>query len=205
MKVRLNLSHRIADQIDQGVNVVTKSRVAMPGTEPLIDDLEAKNTDLTAKHAAAIAARGAVAEANAALRASAGAQRNSFGDLGGHVNTVADGDDTFILSAGYEVRSTPAPLPPITVGPANVRARINGVVGQVTLIWQTLVGARNYEVQYSTDLSGLTGWVTVAETPGKGRLDVGGLTSGTKYAFRVRGYGNAQPGPWSDIVQQMAP
>ena len=167
MKVRLNLSHRIADQIDHSVNVVTKSHVAMPGMQPLIDDLETKNTDLTAKHAAAIAARGAAAQANAALRASAQAQRNSFGDLGGHVNTVADGDDAFILSTGYEVRSTPTPVPPITVGPANVRARINGVVGQVTLLWQTVLGARNYEVQYSTDLSGLTGWQTVAETPAK--------------------------------------
>ncbi|MDQ6764879.1 MAG: hypothetical protein M3Z22_02080 [Verrucomicrobiota bacterium] len=46
-----------------------------------------------------------------------------------------------------------APLPPLEHAPSNVKAKING-------------GARNYEVQFTTDLSGATGWVTVPTTPG---------------------------------------
>jgi hypothetical protein len=37
------------------------------------------------------------------------------------------------------------------------------------------------------------------------RLNVDGLTSGTRYALRVRACGNGIPGPWSSPVQQLAP
>lgn len=73
------------------------------------------------------------------------------------------------------------------------------------LTWKGIVGARNYEVQYSLDLSGATGWTTVAETLGKGRINVDDLTSGTKFAFRVRGFSKAYPGPRSGPVQQWLP
>jgi hypothetical protein len=204
-KVKLNLSKRVPVQLDQGKNVATMSREAMTGTQPLIDDLDTANTDLQTKQAAAIEARSAAFHAGAALRASAKAQRGVYGNLAGHVNTVADGSDAFILSTGYEVRATPTPRPPLTEAPSDVRTRINGVPANVLVLWQGLSGARNYEVQYTTDLSGATGWSNVPETPGATRLDVGGLVSGTKYAFRVRGFSTGQPGPWSIPVPQMAP
>ena len=79
------------------------------------------------------------------------------------------------------------------------------VIGEVMMSWKGLIGARVYEVQYTIDLTGATGWTSVTETPGKTRVNIDGLTSGTKYAFRVRALGNGQPGPWSGPVQQMAP
>jgi hypothetical protein len=205
MIVKLNLSKRIPDQLDQGKNVAAMSREAMTGTEPLIDELDAANTDLQAKQAAVIEARAEASQAGAALRASAKTQRGAYGNLASHVNTVADGSDAFVLSTGYEVRATPTPRPPLTEPPSNVRTRINGVPGNVLVLWKGLSGARNYEVQYTTDLSGATGWSNVPETPGTTRLNVGGLVSGTKYAFRVRGLSTGQPGPWSGPVPQMAP
>ena len=205
MQVKQDLSYSIPRQIEQGSTVGTMSRVAMSGAQPLIDSLDTANTDLQAKQAAAEAKRQEASESRAALRDAARTQRTAFSNLAGHVNTVADGSAAFILSTGYGVRANPAPKPPIEDAPGNVRTRINGVPGQVTVIWKGVAGARNYEVQYSLDLSGATGWTTVAETPGGGRLSVGGLTSGTRYVFRVRGYGNAQPGPWSSPVPQIAP
>jgi hypothetical protein len=205
MIVKLNLSARIPDQLDQGKNVAAMSREVMTGTQPLIDDLDTANTDLQTKQAAAIEARSAAVQASAALRASAKTQRGAYGNLAGHVNTVADGSDAFVLSTGYEVRAKPSPRPPLTEAPSNVRTQINGVPGNVLVLWQGLSGARNYEVQYTTDLSGATGWNNVPETPGNTRLTVGSLVSGTKYAFRVRGLSNGQPGPWSSPVPQMAP
>jgi hypothetical protein len=205
MIVKLNLSPRVPDQLTQGKNVVVMSREAMTGTQPLIDDLDAANTDLQTKQETVAEARSAASQSTAALHASAKAQRDAYGNLAGHVNTVADGSDTFILSTGYEVRATPTPRPPLTEAPSDVRTRINGVPANVLVLWQGLSGARNYEVQYTTDLSGATGWSNVPETPGATRLDVGGLVSGTKYAFRVRGLSTGQPGPWSIPVPQMAP
>ena len=74
----------------------------------------------------------------------------------------------------------------------------------MVLGWTGVIGVRVYEAQYTTDLSGATGWTTVPSTTSKTRVNVDGLTSGTKYAFRVRALGNGQPGPWSGPVQQMA-
>ncbi|MBA3607468.1 MAG: fibronectin type III domain-containing protein [Chthoniobacterales bacterium] len=104
------------------------------------------------------------------------------------------------LSTGYGVRANPAPYPPF--GPV---FGIHGTPGRVVLTWQGEPGARSYEVQYTTDLSGATGWTSAPEMPGAARLNVDNLVSGTRYAFRIRACGNAAPGPWSSPVQQMAP
>jgi hypothetical protein len=83
--------------------------------------------------------------------------------------------------------------------------KINGTPSRVILGWSKVVGGRNYEGQYTTDLIGATGWEDAAEMTGKTKLAIAGLTSGTKYAFRVRACGNAAPGPWSVIIIQLAP
>lgn len=55
------------------------------------------------------------------------------------------------------------------------------------------------------DLTGATGWVSAPEMSGATLLNVSDLTSGTRYALRVRGCANSAPGPWSGPVQQLAP
>ncbi len=82
---------------------------------------------------------------------------------------------------------------------------MNGVHGQVLFSWKGLPGARNYEAQETSDLSGATGWESATEMPSGAKPPFEWLTSGTKYAFRVRAWGNGMPGPWSTPVQQMAP
>ncbi|MGI8436548.1 MAG: fibronectin type III domain-containing protein [Chthoniobacterales bacterium] len=197
------MSYSVPKQIDQGETIVSMSRKVMPKPD-LVDALAAANADLKTKQAASLEAKRAARQAAADMNASAKLQRIAVGNLAGQVNTVADGDAALILSTGLEVRATAAPLPPITEAPTDLATSINGVPKRVVVSWTGVIGARNYEAQYTLDLTGETGWVTVSETPGKTRINVDGLTSGTKYAFRVRALGNGQPGPWSGPVQQMA-
>lgn len=68
-----------------------------------------------------------------------------------------------------------------------------------------MAGAWNYAAQYTTDLSGATGWTDVPETTGKTKLAIGGLTSGIRYAFRLRPLNGGAVGPWSATIVQMAP
>jgi hypothetical protein len=89
--------------------------------------------------------------------------------------------------------------------PGSLRTRVNGVPGQVLVSWSAPAGARNYEAQVTTDLSGATGWTSAPEMPGKTRIAFEKLESGTQYAFRVRAWGNGMPGPWNSPIQQMAP
>lgn len=203
--VKLNLSTSFPKQVDQGQKVAAMSRTVITGTEPLIDSLDAANTDLAAKMAAAQRARQAARQAQAALLASAKGQKGAYTALGNEVNNLAQGEAAFVLSTGYGVRSKAVPYPPIEHAPTEVRTAVNGSPGRVIVSWKGVRGARNYEVQYTTDLTGATGWVSAPAMSGGGKLAIDGLNSGTKYGFRVRACGNGTPGPWSGPVQQMAP
>jgi len=201
--VKYNLSRKVSTQIDQGNNVVAMSSEVMPPTQPLIVALQAANTDLEAKHAAAMEAKLSFIHSYADLRSSARAQRTAFNNLGGLVQTDSDGNATYITSCGYGVRSNGTPAPPVEDPPYALRTQVNGTPGKVLLSWTVPVGARYFEAQSTTDLSGAAGWVTAEQMPSKTRIDFEGLTSGTRYAFRVRAWGNGMPGPWSTPVQQM--
>lgn len=203
-QVKLNLPSRVAQKVDQGAKVVTMSKAAMPGPQPLIDTLDTANNDLAEKQAAAIQARQIAKQATAAAKASAKAQALAYGNLANHVETLSDGSTSFILSTGYGVRATPAPVP--TPGaPLDLRAKMGADTGTILTQWTTVLGAKAYEVDYTTDLSGATGWVSADETPSKGRLLLKGLDSGTVYLIRVCALGNGASGPYANPVQQMAP
>ena len=170
----------------------------------VVTTLGTANTSLTSLQATALEARRVSTQATEAVIAAAILQRTAYGNVANAVNTEAGGDAAFIMSCGFNVRATPTPIPPITEPPTQLKTSINGVPGRVVLYWTGVLGARVYEAQYTTDLSGATGWTTVGSTPSKTRVNVDGLTSGTRYAIRVRALGNGQPGPWSGPVQQMA-
>ena len=202
-KVKLNLSRSVPIQIDQGKNVATMSAEVMPPTAPLIVALQAANTDLEAKQAAAVEKRQEKNEAYSALRDSKEAQRTAFNNLGGLVQTDSNGSPTYILSCGFGVRSNGTPAPSVEDPPYSLRTQVNGTPGKVLLSWLPPTGARYFEAQSTTNLSGETGWVNAEQMPTKSKIDFEGLTSGTRYAFRVRAWGNGMPGPWSTPVQQM--
>lgn len=203
--LKLDLPNSFPKQAEQGEKVATMSATVITGPNPLITNLTTTNTDLVAKMGAAQTARQGSRQAQAALVASAKAQKTAYIALGNEVNNLAQGDAAFVLSTGFAVRSKATPYPPLEHAPTEVRTTINGAPGRVILAWKGVVGARNYEAQSTTDLTGATGWVTAPSMAGSGKLPIDGLTSGTKYAFRVRACGNGTPGPWSGPVQQMAP
>ena len=175
----------------------------MPPTAPLIVALQAANTDLEAKQAAAVEKRQEMNEAYSALRDSKTTQRTAFNNLGGIVQTDSNGSPTYILSCGFGVRSNGTPAPSVEDPPYALRTQVNGTPGKVLLSWLPPTGARYFEAQSTTNLSGETGWVNAEQMPTKSKIDFDGLTSGTRYAFRVRAWGNGMPGPWSTPVQQM--
>jgi hypothetical protein len=202
--LKLDLSKNILAQTEQGKKVIAMSKIAMPGPQPTIDALETKNNALIALKETADEARQTYITSFSALRAGAKDQKNAYIAHANTVENAADGDAAFVLSTGYGVRATPKPYPafvPVT----GIITRINGTPGRVVLTWIGQLGARNYEIQYTTDLTGASGWVNAPSMPGKTRLNVDGLVSGTRYAFRIRACGNAEPGPWSSPVQQMVP
>jgi hypothetical protein len=202
-QAKLDLPRSIPKQIEQGTKVVTMANKVLTD-KATVTALTTPTTTLADLQATALEARRLSTQATADVVAAAELQRVAYGNVANVVNTEADGDAGFIMSCGFNVRATPSPIPEISEPPKELRTSINGVPGRIVLGWKGVLGARIYEAQYTTDLTGATGWTTVESTPSKSRVNVDGLTSGTKYALRVRGLGNGRPGPWSGPVQQMA-
>jgi hypothetical protein len=203
VQAKLDLPRPIPKQIEQGEKVATMANKKLTD-KTAVTVLTTANTTLSTAQATALEKRRESTEATEAVVAAAAAQRIAYANVAAAVNAEADGDAAFINACGFLVRATPTPTPPITEPPTQLKTKINGMPGRIVLYWTGVAGVRVYEAQYTTDLSGATGWQTSAETTSKTRVNVDGLTSGTRYALRVRALGNGEPGPWSSPVQQMA-
>lgn len=121
---------------------------------------------------------------------------------GRYVEGVSGGDEAIIASAGFATRSPAAPVG-IPQQPGNLVATIGDMVGTVDLSWDRVRGAASYIIQLCPDPVSEPNWRFVNVSP-KSSFTVEGLTSGSKYWFRVAAVGTAGQGPWSDPATKMA-
>ncbi|MEI6236400.1 MAG: fibronectin type III domain-containing protein [Planctomycetota bacterium] len=75
--------------------------------------------------------------------------------------------------------------------------------GTVDLTWDKVRGANSYMIQKSPDPITGGSW-TMGAISTKSSATLSGLTSGTKYWFRVAAIGAAGQGAWSDPATKMA-
>ena len=74
--------------------------------------------------------------------------------------------------------------------------------GTTRLKWNKVSGTKSYEVQRSLDAT--SGWAHLCSCT-RSSVTVNGMTSGTRYWFRVAAVGSADTGPWSDPATKIAP
>ena len=123
--------------------------------------------------------------------------------IAGAVQAIAGNDEALILSAGFEVRHRGKPIGPVPA-PANLRADLTDVVGQIKVDWDVVYGAHEYELQRNDrDPMDPSAWEPLdTVTPSK-YLDEG-LASGSTHWYRVRARGTAGASEWSDPAKAMA-
>jgi hypothetical protein len=122
--------------------------------------------------------------------------------LGHYVEGACEGDLATFLSSGFEpaytTYSRQQPLPK----PAPVKIT-QGNTGQLSIKIQALPKARFYELEYTVSGSADPSWtmtrVTTVVTP----VTIDGLTPGTTYTFRLRGYGIHGFSDWSNTASRM--
>ena len=115
---------------------------------------------------------------------------------------ISEGVEANILSAGFDVRKAPEPI--TTIGqPQDLRARLTGFSGTVGLDWDSVYGARYYQV-WITDGDPTKGEWTLAGVTTKSRHTVDHLTPGTFYSFRVNAVGARAESVYSDTATLMA-
>lgn len=204
-KVKLALQNKsVPDKLADGQTVISQStgNSLLPLPQP-------KLTDLTTKRTALLEAMGAANQSDqqafAAHREQDTAEAEfdaAYGAFGDVVQVASGGVAANIASTGYAVADE-SHAPIVLTAPQSFGAAAGDEAGEVHVNFDPVRGARNYETQATTDLTGATGWGH-STFSSKSNADVQGLASGTVYALRVRALGT-QTGPWSIVIQQRAP
>jgi hypothetical protein len=124
--------------------------------------------------------------------------------LAAYVESTALGDPAKIVSSGFELAGSGG-APVVLTAVTSLAATMGDDPGELDLSWDRVTGATLYEVWRNSDPNNAAGWVFVC-TCTKSSTTVTGLTSGTKYWFRVHAKGgNETVGPWSDPATSIAP
>lgn len=119
------------------------------------------------------------------------------------VEAVGGVDESVILSAGMEVRSAASPSQ-LPAAPGDLSTSEGDHEGEIDLHWNKSKGAKSYEIQRSPDPPTSTSWQHAAVSA-KSSATISGLTSGTRYWFRVAAITSAGQSGWSDPATKIAP
>jgi hypothetical protein len=160
-----------------------------PAFKSSLDNLDsAAGQSLTGSHADVAAVK--------ILRKIVEAQMDLFADF---ADKDANGDPTVILHYGFDP-SDPTHSKVMLVAPI-LKTVDNSASGQFKLGLKAVPGARGYEAEVKT----ATGdWVPAGYSTSTRNFVLPKLVPGTTYQIRVRAVaGNANRGPWSEIITKM--
>jgi hypothetical protein len=137
------------------------------------------------------------------LKAARGTMEDLLRSRANYVQETSKGNPAKIQSVSFQIRSGKTPTSALTA-PGNVRASIGQNTGEVVLVWDRVLRAVGYIVEYRLHDS-VGNWTRVDSITTTKKLIVQGLQSGKQYAFRVRAIGPKQlVSPWSDEAVKMA-
>lgn len=123
----------------------------------------------------------------------------------GYIESVVGEDEAKVLSAGISLRNTtPTHSTSHTTAPTGLSATAGDHEGEIDLTWDTVKGVRSYILQRSADPPTAASWAQEAIVT-RSSATVDGLSSGTRYWFRVAVVTSAGQSGWSDPAVKMAP
>jgi len=160
----------------------------------LIDFATSVSNAITAANAAKATYHSLIAAQNDLLKQLDGFMRQT----GSYVQNISAGDAAIIQLAGLSVKKPSEPVGRLDA-PTSVTVVPNRNAGEVALKWKPIKGAKCYHIQFATDMSfaaGAVGDSTFSRASGK----ITGLTTATRYWFRIAAIGAAGPSTWSNPV-----
>ncbi|HMH42776.1 MAG TPA: fibronectin type III domain-containing protein [Pyrinomonadaceae bacterium] len=106
-----------------------------------------------------------------------------------YVESVAGDNEQLILSAGMDVRAASVATTDPPGQPEGLTPSAGDHDGEIDLSWDTVSGARSYVIEKSLDPGTPTSW-SHGGVSTRSSFTADGLTSGTRYWFRVAAVNN---------------
>lgn len=123
--------------------------------------------------------------------------------LANYVAAVAQGSETLVVSAGFELRDRSTRIKQLDM-PRHVRAKGEPFPGLVILRWAPVHGARIYEVYTAVQQPDSGVQWTLLQVSSGSRCVIKGLASCQYHSFRVQAIGAAGKGPLSQPARALA-
>ncbi len=199
--IALNVSKLpIATKIVRGQDIITKStgNPNVPGNTAVLTAFSNAQEDMLAANDAYEAIRLTVEQLLTARNTALFKWLNELTALAAFTQSVTGGDAEKLLSAGFEIRGSATPKPPLNA-PANLQARTNGMPGVTKLSWNPLGEAVAYVVEHSAAPEGP---YTQVAMPTKASCEVEGAEPGKESWYRVAGLNADGQGPFCEPARR---
>lgn len=187
----------LPDKIGKGQQIITLStgNPNVPGNTAALTAFSNLQADLVSANEAHSNAQRNLDELMSARNAALAAWSNGMVALAAFTQSVTQGDETKILSTGFDVRRAGTPMPP-PAAPGPLTVKLNGSPGVTKLNWPSMPDAKSYLVEQSPDPMTDASWNQV-DTPTKASCELEGAEPGRLYWYRVAAMNSAGVGPWS--------
>ena len=126
---------------------------------------------------------------------------SAFGAVGTFTESATGGVPAALLGAGFDVRRTAGPLPPMEA-PKEVTVELTELPGESLLTWKRPKGAVAFVMQWAADYRAEASWQncgTVTDTQAKRTV----AEPGQRVWFRVAAVSSRGTGPWCMPVARL--
>ena len=206
-KIRLNLnSLTVPQKLAKAQQIVSSltGNASFPTPAPGLANITSAINELDSAAAAVQTARQTAKEKTSAQNEKEATLDQLLTQLASYVESVAGSDEQKILSAGMDMRAPAVPTNAPPEQPQALTPTAGDHDGEIDLSWDTVSGAKSYIIEQSADPVTPTTW-THKGVSTKSSYTAKGLTSGTRYWFRVAAVNNNGQSGWSDPAMKIAP
>jgi len=206
-KTRLNLgSLTIAEKIAKAQQIVAAltGNASFPTPSPALANITSAANELKTASDDVLVVRQSGKEKTAVQNQKEDALNQLLTQCAAYVESVAGNNEQLILSAGLDMRAAAVSNTDPPNQPQALTATAGDHDGEIDLSWDTVGGAKSYVVEKSGDPVTPTTW-SHAGVSTRSNYTADGLTSGTRYWFRVAAVNSNGQSGWSDPAMKIAP
>jgi hypothetical protein len=206
-KIKLNLrSLTIPEKIAKAELIAGSltGNASFPTPQPALATLALAKNELADAYSEAQTARLTAKEKTTIQNKKEAAMDLLLNQLAAYVESVAGSNEELILSAGMDTRAAAVAGTGTPGQPQALTPTAGDYDGQIDLSWDTVNGARSYVIQQSGDPVTATSW-SYGGVSTKSSFTAAGLTSGTRFWFRVAAINSNGQSGWSDPATKTAP